>query len=171
MDDRSHKLDYWRFDPTSLTMDNPTSRVWPTRFLKGAELLLFSLCWDWSATTIDQRRSIDQSIDWFVIIFVFWIPDRIDSSSNKSNNSSGSISNNSRGISNGTKADCSSSSERTVAKRTVAKEQQRKRRYRSVRIVLWFQNEERAFWCRQNRYRYSYILHGCRKKKILIPKN
>jgi len=44
--DRSHKLLTTMADPTSLTMADPTSIVWPTRFLRGAELLFFSRCWD-----------------------------------------------------------------------------------------------------------------------------
>ena len=39
-------------------MDNPTSAAWLTQFLRGAELLFFSRCWDWQQSTDQQYQSI-----------------------------------------------------------------------------------------------------------------
>ena len=65
MADRSHKLNYGQ------TEKQPMLRAvrsgWLSRFLRGAELILFffSLCWQ------RQWNDLDRSIDWFVIVFMF----------------------------------------------------------------------------------------------------
>ena len=50
-------------------MDNPTSTVWPTRFLRGVELLFFRV------TGTDSKELISSG-NQFVIIFMFRIPNQ-----------------------------------------------------------------------------------------------